>query len=238
MGMNIGGAFKSVLQAVKPLAMEAIKSASPDVQKTLKDIASSGFDAGAKILTTSVGKLPGIGPLAQKTLEDALPGLKEKGFEALEKGVKDLLGSAGPKVLENGQTVTTPKLENRDVGVEVEQAVTQAKEAVVSHPSINTIIANSSKAAAAFMKAGNTSSAVHTGPGSGPSVKSILDRATSGAATMSEAQNKMLAQMKTPQKEQLSAQFELQNYGELVKSCSDLMKKMGEISNSILSNIK
>lgn len=125
MGFDIGGLVKSVVSTVAPKFVEAVKSVSTEAVGALKNVVSSGFDSLVKSAGDSIGKLatgfPAISDLATKLLgqgAEAVKGFAEQGFASFEKWLGDKIGQLSPKTLENGESVTTPTLANRDFGAE------------------------------------------------------------------------------------------------------------------------
>jgi hypothetical protein len=220
----LGKIGQSIMSAVKPLAMQAIKAVAPKAIDMLKNIVGSGFDKLASSAMNLVGRLPGpFGSLAQKLLGSAIPGLKGMAEGGIEKLLKGLLEKLNPQKLENGTSVTAPQLQNRDLGAELAQATS----AIASAP--RTIAS-----AAAAATNGVSASSV----GGGVAATAVSQAGYAGDNSLTTDQKAMLNGLKEPELGRQTATLKVQNYQESVAFISNILKKMNEIQMSIINNLR
>ena len=128
----------------------------------------------------------------------------------------------GNRTLENGNNVNVPSLSDR-APVAAQQAAATAEQ--IAGGSYDSAIAST------------TSASPVGGSDSGSIVGGIPSAAFSTALT-GDQQN-MLANVKDPtQKAQMTAQFQMQNYQNLMQFISNIMRIMGDISRSVIQNIR
>ncbi len=128
----------------------------------------------------------------------------------------------GNRQLENGKGVDVPKLSDR--------AATSAAQAGATASQIAAGNYSGAVASAASASTAGTS-------GGGSIVGSIPSQAFSTA--LSPDQQNMLSNVKDPtQKAQMTAQFQMQNYQNLMQFISNIMRIMGDISKGVIQNIR
>ncbi|MBX5482225.1 MAG: hypothetical protein IRZ16_10385 [Myxococcaceae bacterium] len=137
----------------------------------------------------------------------------------------------GKRQLEDGQKVDVPVLKDR-AQVSAQQAASLAAD--IGAGAYKDVIASTSAASTASSSSASTASPASSG---GSILGSISDQAFSTALTAE--QNDLLSKVKDPtQRAQMEAQFKLQNYQNLMMFISNIMRIMGDISKSIVSNIR
>lgn len=211
MGFSIGNVFGSVVKALKPIAMTALKAASGPAINLLKNIVGSGFDGVKNFATTGLASaLPGpIGQLAGSLLGKGIDKLKDLATGGLEKGLQALVNKYLPTTLENGTNVTPTNLPGRGTT----EAVSTATSA------INT--------AANQVTGGNWNTAVSDAGAAGRT------------PSASDLQKKYEAEGLKPEDAALLAKQEaMQAYQRLVMMMTSIMQAKHEASKAIIQNFR
>ena len=213
----------------------------PKVASVVGNIASSpagkvGIDI-LKQLASSAFSKDGKGGLFSDSFKLTLPNPLSK--------LNGLLGSAGKNVtsigdflskigdflqgkrqLENGTNVTVPQLNDRSA-VSAQAAASTAQ--AIASGQYNSTIAQT----VASSSAASTSAASNA-----PGVLSGIDPIAFNTG-LTKDQTDLLANVTDPtQKAQMTAQFKMQNYQNLMQFISNIMRIQGDISKSIISNIR
>jgi hypothetical protein len=140
----------------------------------------------------------------------------------------------GNRKLENGTSVNVPSLSDR--------AATSAKAAASTSADIgagkyNGALAKSTSASTAS-GAGSSGGVSASGGASGGSIVGSIGAQAFSTALTGDQQN-LLGKVKDPtQRAQMEAQFQMQNYQNLMQFVSNIMRIMGDISKSVISNIR
>ena len=212
----------------------------PKVVGTVSNLLSTPVgQAGLNILkqlASSVFSKDGSGGLFSENLQLTLPNPLSRLNGLLGKigstvaNVSDFLSRIGEflqgnRTLENGTNVDVPALSDR-APVAAQQAAATAQ--AVTAGSHSGAIAQAVQASTA---SGSPASA-------GGSIVGALPEAAFSTA-MSPDQKNMLSKVKDPtQRAQMEAQFQMQNYQNLMQFISNIMKIMGDTSRAIVSNIR
>lgn len=209
---NIGSAFKSIGNIVKPLATQALKSIAGPAVDMLKNVVGSGFDAAVKVAQSYTSRLPVIGDLASKLLGKGAEALKGMAFNGLDNLVKGLVGQPQTTNV-GGQNVTTPPLAQR------------ATAAVSTASSAATAALNNATAAAGGSLPKSIADNLAFSPGLSSAQSKMLNDATA-------------AGMDPKQVAQLKIQMEMDNMKQTMEMFSNIMKTMSGISNTIVGNMR
>ncbi len=212
----------------------------PKVVGTVQNLISTPVgQAGLNILkqlASSVFSRDGQGGLFSENFQLSLPNPLSRLNGLLGKvgstvaNVSDFLSRIGDflqgnRTLENGTDVTVPSLSDR-AKVAAQQAASTAQ--AVTAGSYDSAIS----------QAVSASTAANSPAASGGSIVGSIGSAAFSTA-MNPDQKNMLSKVKDPtQRAQMEAQFQMQNYQNLMTFISNIMRIMGETSKSIIMNTR
>ena len=243
MGLKIGNFFKNIGNAIKA----EIKKVAPKVIDTLKKVAGDTFQKGKAIFDKAKTFVQDriISPLKNgKLMEKLLGGLKSK-FEQLsgsvEKGLKEFLSKLQPKTLENGQSVVTPAIQDRNIQEELAKILETIKGQSAGGSSPTT----GSTTSAATGTTGSTSSAATTsssGNRAGGIEQQIMSMGNNMAG-LSPLQQNMLDKLKASGASQAdidmqSVTMAMQNLDKMLQFFSNFLASRKNVDQQMIANMK
>ena len=246
MGLKIGNFFKNIGNAIKA----EIKKVAPKVIDTLKKVAGDTFQKGKAIFDKAKTFVQDriISPLKNgKLMEKLLGGLKSK-FEQLsgsvEKGLKEFLSKLQPKTLENGQSVVTPAIQDRNIQEELAKILETIKGQSAGGSSATTG-SNTSAATGTTGTTGSTSSAATTsssGNRAGGIEQQIMSMGNNMAG-LSPLQQNMLDKLKASGASQAdidmqSVTMAMQNLDKMLQFFSNFLASRKNVDQQMIANMK